>query len=151
MTRTATWLITGKASLALVIVMLLVALLSATTNASFKDATAALAFVSAAAVGIECIIETAWTVLGGIIGTYWPLNAVGKQVNALVDELSAALEPFQATLQIPADHLSHPHLNVILTGLIIGLGSNPTHDVIRAIQGSPLSFPGDDLPTSDRS
>jgi hypothetical protein len=40
------------------------------------------------------------------------------------------LDVFQAVLQTP-----HPHaLNVVLTGLLIGLGSNPTHEVIRAIQ-----------------
>ncbi len=27
-----------------------------------------------------------------------------------------------------------PHLGVAITGLIMGLGSNPTHEIIRAIQ-----------------
>jgi hypothetical protein len=40
------------------------------------------------------------------------------------------LDVFQAVL----GSTQHPVLGVILTGLLIGLGSSPTHEVIRAIQ-----------------
>jgi hypothetical protein len=46
------------------------------------------------------------------------------------------LDIFQATLEtIPtSNNFVLPHLGVALTGLIMGLGSSPTHDVIRVLQ-----------------
>jgi hypothetical protein len=40
-------------------------------------------------------------------------------------------------------------LQVILTGLIIGLGSGPTHEVIRAVQEYKKSRKGDNISRPD--
>lgn len=42
------------------------------------------------------------------------------------------LDLFQAVLKDTAQ--STNHLNIIITGVVVGLGSNPTHEVIRALQ-----------------
>jgi hypothetical protein len=44
------------------------------------------------------------------------------------------LDLFQAVLETAPEELPYPGLRVVLTGLVIGLGSNPTHEVIRAVQ-----------------
>lgn len=75
-----------------------VAIYAPKTNVGFKDAMSALAFVSVAAVSIERVIEMIWTVLGGALGSYWPMNAVHRQVNALVTELDTSMKPFHEGL-----------------------------------------------------
>jgi hypothetical protein len=93
-----TLIIAGTASALLLVVAALVAWLAPETNARFADAAAALAFVTAAAVGIERTIETGWTVVGNLVGTFWPLNAVAKQVDQMVADLDEALKPFHEEL-----------------------------------------------------
>lgn len=44
------------------------------------------------------------------------------------------LDLFQAVLEPGPQQLPYRSLRVVLTGLIIGLGSNPTHEVLRAVQ-----------------
>jgi hypothetical protein len=65
------------------------------------DASAAiLALVGAAAIGIERIIETFWTMLGQTTGNQrWPLNVVGDEISRLVSEMNEDLEPFLQKLQ----------------------------------------------------
>lgn len=76
------------------------------SNAGFKDATSALAFVGGAAVAIERIIETGWTFLGAAFGTYWPLGAIQKQVGSLVADLDRSLKPFHDRLKGELDALA---------------------------------------------
>ena len=65
----------------------------------FTDGAAMLAFVAGAAVTIERIIEVVWTVLGGTLGTYWPLSWVRKQTDSLVTSLDSTLGTVQAQAQ----------------------------------------------------
>lgn len=76
------------------------------SNAGFKDASSALAFVGGAAVAIERIIETGWTFLGAAFGTYWPLGAIQKQVGSLVADLDRSLKPFHDRLKGELDALA---------------------------------------------
>lgn len=76
------------------------------SNAGFKDAASALAFVGGAAVAIERIIETGWTFLGAAFGTYWPLGAIQKQVGSLVADLDRSLKPFHDRLKGELDALA---------------------------------------------
>jgi hypothetical protein len=275
MTQQRTWTITGIATAILVIAMAIVALLASTTNGAFQTSAAALAFITGAAVAIERAIETGWTVVGGIKGSYWPLNVVGNQVDTMVMNLDAAVQPFyqgaadavtklaqaeqwsqqqidsataeiaqfrqrfaelqalapdnqriqllvaaavqnvayieqkykdhiadftlargvadeainglqnfvasfkdnpgrrlislylgvlagvvvagfmgldlvRASLQIPPDKLSHPRLDIVLTGVVLGLGSSPTHEVIRAIQEYKKNRKGENVAKPDQ-
>ncbi len=95
MTRNTTLLIALLATLALGAVMLLVdKFITPETLNSFKDATTTLAFIGGAAVGIERVLEAFWTFMGGVVGTFWPLNVINKQVQTLVVDLDSALKPF---------------------------------------------------------
>lgn len=105
MTRKTTLLIALVATLVLVVVALIVkgyvqdhfpidpATGKLVLN-SFKDAATTLAFIGGAAMGIERVLEAFWTFMGGVVGTYWPLNAINKQVQTLVGDLDSALKPF---------------------------------------------------------
>lgn len=274
MTQQRTWGITAIATAILAIAIAIVALTAPTTNGAFQTSAAVLAFITGAAVAIERAIETGWTVVGGIKGSYWPLNVVGNQVDTMVTNLDAALQPLyqraaaavttlsqadtwsqqqidsataeiekfkqrfaelqalapdnqriqllvaaaaqnvayieqkykdhiadftsargvadeainglqnfvasfkdnpgrrlislylgvivglvvaglmgldliQATLQIPPDKLTHPQLDVVLTGVVLGLGSSPTHEVIRAIQEYKKNRKGENVSKPD--
>lgn len=78
-------------TLALGIVIVLVYLFAPAANARFKDAAAALAFITGAAVAIERVIEGFWTFVGGVSSGYWPLKHIREQVNRMEDELDVAL------------------------------------------------------------
>ena len=73
-------------------VFFLVARLSPKPNVGFSDAAAVLALVTAMALGIERTIETAWTIIGQIKSSYWPLNLIKDQVENLVSDLDTHLE-----------------------------------------------------------
>lgn len=90
----------------LVLAILAVFTYAPPTNAGFKDATSALAFVGAAAIAIERIIETGWTFMGAAFGTYWPLGAIQKQVGSLVAEMDRSLKPFHDRLKAELDGLA---------------------------------------------
>jgi hypothetical protein len=102
MTRKTTLLIGFLATLVLVAVMLLVFRYIIPTDPtsgkvilnSFKDAATTLSFIGGAAMGIERVLEAFWTFMGGVVGTYWPLNVINKQVQTLVVDLDSALKPF---------------------------------------------------------
>ena len=94
MTRQTVLLIVTIASVALFLAIVLVAQFAQTANAGFPDSMAALAFITGAAVGIERTIEALWTMLGGLLGSYWPLNVINNQVLTLSDELDTSLKPF---------------------------------------------------------
>jgi hypothetical protein len=61
---------------------------------------------------------------------------VGAVFGLLVSGM-LSLDLFAAALQRPTATIGPswlPHLGIVLTGLVMGLGSNPTHEVIRAVQ-----------------
>ena len=114
MTRKTTLLITFIATLALLLVMLLASqIIPKAPNSEdlalnvFKDAATTLAFISGAAVGIERILEAFWTFMGGVAGTYWPLNVINKQVQTLVVDLDSALKPFHEEALQKLDELEN--------------------------------------------
>jgi hypothetical protein len=82
----------GGLTLALLVAVLLVYLFAPAANARFKDAAAALAFITGAAVAIERVIEGFWTFVGGVSSGYWPLKHIREQVNRMEDDLDAALQ-----------------------------------------------------------
>lgn len=98
---TSVIVIVANAALALAIAI--VVLRAPASNAAFKDASSALAFVGGAAVAIERIIETAWTFLGASLGSYWPLGAVQKQAASLVGDMNKALRPFHDRIKAELD------------------------------------------------
>ncbi len=94
MTRQTVLFIVVLASVALAFAILLVFQVDQPANAGFTNATAAISFITGAAVGIERTMEAMWTTLSGFLGNYWPLNVVNKQVLALTTELDNSLKPF---------------------------------------------------------
>jgi hypothetical protein len=109
MTRKSTLLITLIATLVLVAVALIVRgiipLDPAGKAVTFNNPTTALAFIGGAAMGIERVLEAFWTFMGGVVGTYWPLNAINKQVQTLVGDLDSALKPFHEQALAKIDEL----------------------------------------------
>jgi hypothetical protein len=105
MTKQTTWWIAGIATLILAATSGLVAAVTQEPNPGFKDATATLTFITGAAIAIERIIEALWTFLGGIWGTYWPLNTITRQVKTMVEDLDTALKPFHEKAQLRLDQL----------------------------------------------
>ncbi|MDQ3900551.1 MAG: hypothetical protein M3319_08930 [Actinomycetota bacterium] len=303
MNRKWTAAIATTATVVLGAVIWLISLIEPTARATFPNSAAALTFITAAAVGIERAIEAAWTLVGSLSGSYWPLNVMSRQVDGMVKDLDCAVQPiyekaqqalreiegeetwaqgaiaeieqfkrrfnelrdlvraapdnqrvqllaaaasqnvnyleqryraylpdrlqalataggqaaageakrlmaiaqayapdfdrakgtakeainglqdfvasfkdnpgrrlislyagallglglagifgldlFQAALQLPQANVAHPQLDIILTGVIIGLGSNPTHEVIRAIQEYKKNVKGGNISTPD--
>lgn len=81
-------------ALALAALVVAIALTHPPANARFSDTSAVLGFITAAAVGIERVIEAFWTIVGGVAGSYWPLTAVRDQVSTLVGDLDRAMTGF---------------------------------------------------------
>lgn len=98
MTRTAAVLIFIISSAALAVTILIICA-SPAASAGFKDSAAVLTFVGGAAVAIERTIEALWTVVGGVAGTYWPLNLINTQVKTMVGELDQAIQPIYEDAQ----------------------------------------------------
>jgi hypothetical protein len=48
-----------------------------------------------------------------------------------------------------ANEISYTTIGVIVSGLVIGLGSNPTHEVIKLVQEAKRKFKGDNKPASE--
>lgn len=67
------------------------------------DAAAAIALISAAAVGVERVIEGIWTVLGSSFGEWWPLSVINDQVKSLTTGLTAALDQFYGDAKAALD------------------------------------------------
>lgn len=99
MDKKTTLIIFGVGTALLGVAMLIAALMAPEANAKFADATATLAFITGAAVTIERIIEVMWTVLGGTLGTYWPLGWVRKQTDALVTSLDSTVSTVQTQVE----------------------------------------------------
>lgn len=103
MTKPQTLRIFGILTLILTIAIYLVVTYAPTPSNSFTSAAAVLTFAGGAAVAIERIIETLWILIGGVVGTYWPLNVITKQVNTMVKDLNTALQPFHESLSKELD------------------------------------------------
>lgn len=106
MTRTRTMLITLIATLILVLIAWIMSISFPGNNIGFKDSAAAIAFIDGAAIVIERIIELFWTIIGGIWGTYFPLNIVNNQVKTMVNELDSSLMPIYQQARNAVEELS---------------------------------------------
>ena len=94
MTRGQTGRFLLWASLLLVSLFILVAWWSPAPNVTLKDAATVLAIITAAAVGIERLLEGFWTAIGLTRGSWWPLNLVSEQVDGFLNSLNSTLTPF---------------------------------------------------------
>src|SRR5829696_2594514 len=99
MTQERTLVITGLATLLLAVAAAAVAVWAPEAGGQTGDAAAILAFVGAAAIAIERVIECGWTTLGNLRGTFWPLDTVSRQVDQLMTDVDTALRPFHEELE----------------------------------------------------
>jgi len=88
----------------LVIVFFEAMILSPEPNASFADSAAALALITGAAVAIERILETGWTLVGQRLGKTWP-RGTGPVWTAYVDVLNDSLTPYLRSAEKIVDDL----------------------------------------------
>ncbi len=79
----------------LVVLTLLVAIVLRPPEVEQENAAAMLTLITAAAVGIERVIETFWIVMGFNGRPWWPFTAVGSRVQEMVNALDDDLEPLQ--------------------------------------------------------
>jgi hypothetical protein len=100
MTQQTTLKIVAIATFVLMVAVSAVMLATKESTAGFKDAAAMLTFITGAAIAIERTIEIMWTIIGGLLGTYWPLNAISRQVKTMVDDLDTTLKPFHEKAQL---------------------------------------------------
>lgn len=96
-------------------------------NSVFKDPASVLTFVGGAAVAIERLIEAMWTFIGGVAGTYWPLNLINKQVNAMVGELDTAMKPIYEQANATIDELAK-------AGKLVGEDLQKAKDEVAALE-----------------
>jgi hypothetical protein len=94
------WIFGGGAVLA--ILFLFVAGIAKEPNEAVRDAAAALVLISAAAVGIERFLEIVWDFVDNTVGSFWPLSAIDKRINELVQDLTHATAGPIARLQTVA-------------------------------------------------
>ncbi|TGE22230.1 hypothetical protein E5K00_18455 [Hymenobacter aquaticus] len=59
---------------------------------------ASIGFITAAALGIERVIEGIWNALSSRIGAYWPMTSISRQVHDLELQLADSLKPFHGHL-----------------------------------------------------
>lgn len=101
---TLDWITVG-ATLVLLVTIISVLGFAPLANNRFADGTAAIAFITGAAVAIERILELVWTFLGGLLGTYWPLNVINKQVDTLIEHLDNTIQPFYKQAEVAFSQL----------------------------------------------
>jgi hypothetical protein len=77
----------------ILILFFLAALCPEAPNLGFAGSAAVLSLITAAAIGIERIIEGFWTIIGMTKGAFWPLNLINEQVNGMVNSLDEKLRP----------------------------------------------------------
>lgn len=114
MTPTQTGKLAAGGLVLLLATAILAARLSPDANAGVRDATAAVAFITGAALGIERFIEMLWTIIGGVKGTFWPLNVVRAQVDSFVTGLDDVMRPFHQDLTADLDKLKD-NVSVVAT------------------------------------
>jgi hypothetical protein len=89
------WWLLLPAALAAVIVLIWYANPNASVNPTTAlDAAAILAVVGLASVVIERVLEALWNLVDMSLGTFWPMNAVGRQIKDQVNALNQPLAPF---------------------------------------------------------
>ena len=66
---------------------------------------AALTVITAAAVGIERVLEAFWTYMGLTRGSWWPLGPVSEQLDGLISGLDNSFEPFYREAQSKMQNL----------------------------------------------
>jgi hypothetical protein len=86
--QSLTWWMVGGALVVLVLV-LLVAYLAPGSNQGVRDAASVLLLISGTAVGIERILEVFWDFIDTTRGSFWPLSAIDRRINQLVDGITA--------------------------------------------------------------
>jgi hypothetical protein len=97
-----TW--SGILTLVVVLVFLFVAQFSSEPN-QLAGATAVLAVIAAAAVGIERLIEGGWTVVSQLKNAWWPFNEMHTQIEGLVGDLDNQLKPVYTGAKTAIDAL----------------------------------------------
>lgn len=128
MTKNAAIWIIVFCSLLLGGAILFVYLMSSNGNNSiFKESAPVLTFIGSAAVAIERLIEAVWTFIGGVAGTYWPLNLINKQVNAMVGELDSAIKPVYEQANAAIDELAK-------AGKLVGDDIQKAKDEVAALE-----------------
>ncbi|HEY7025722.1 MAG TPA: hypothetical protein VH371_12265 [Candidatus Limnocylindrales bacterium] len=69
------------------------------SNAGIPDQASVLSLAAMVAVGIERLIELAWTTLGGTLGGWWPLKPVVDAFSTVETQTNALLGPILADTQ----------------------------------------------------
>ncbi len=97
MNKTTTLWVMGLGVALIALASVAAAVLGPKELAVFESSAAALTLIGGAAVMIERVIEIFWTVMGGLVGTFWPLAPVTRQVRTFVAQLDESLKPFHET------------------------------------------------------
>src|SRR5690242_2791842 len=100
----------AQLALAGVLIMAVAAAISAAlspgpTHRAMPSAEVSLAIISGAALGIERLLETCWSVVDLTAGSFWPLNVVSKQINERVTGFDNFVEPYYKGLRNAAETL----------------------------------------------
>jgi hypothetical protein len=88
--------------LVLVVEFLAVAALATPAQVEPANAAATIAIITAAAVGIERVLEVFWTAIGLLKDSWWPFGQFQKQLNRLIAELDDVLKQFFARAEASA-------------------------------------------------
>lgn len=83
----------------------LVAQFSSPLISGVTSSAATLTIIMAGAVGIERALETFWTYMGLIRGSWWPLGPVREQLEGLISSLDNSFEPFYEEAQLKIQQL----------------------------------------------
>lgn len=88
------------------VVALIAVFVAPESNEGFRDGAAVIAFVTAAAVAIERIVEGVWTIVGSnrSLGGWWPFKTVRDNILDFEDKANAMLdEPLEHAIQVLQD------------------------------------------------
>ncbi len=80
-----------------------VAIWATPSNQGIKDAASALALITATAVGIERVLEVFWNFVDTTGNSFWPLTAIDKTINNVVNAITDATAGPIARLKVIAD------------------------------------------------
>jgi hypothetical protein len=104
--RLGFWLAFGT-----IVLLAATAIVAAFTNApnqGFRDGAAVLAVITATAIGIERLMEGAWTVVDmSPLGSFWPAKQIKADIDSIVDSLNDVLTPVYQKAHDAIDHLEH--------------------------------------------
>ena len=74
-------------------------------NRELAGQAAALAIITATAVGIERFLEGCWTLIDMAWGDFWPLKQIHDAINVRVNSMNTVLEPLYTSAETAADQL----------------------------------------------